>query len=123
RADALRQLLDLTRGTRVDAIEHAVHQRRAILVHRQHAWTDGAGADGGDGRCRDPALRQHLPRDEGEIAPPILPGPVLRPAGLRHQHLVRAGGGRDDPATLVYDDALGLEGTNVDAKIVLHSRY
>jgi hypothetical protein len=47
---------------------------------------------------------------------------MLGPAGLRHQHLVRAGGRRDNPPNLVYDDALGFEGTNVDAKIVLHSR-
>ncbi len=71
---------------------------------------------------RDLAVRQHLARDEDEVAPPVFLGPVLGPAGLRHQHLVRTGGRRDDPAGLVYDDALGFEGTNVDAKIVLHSR-
>src|SRR5688572_12811023 len=81
-----------------------------------------ADADRGDGGRRDPAVRQHLARHEDKVAPPVFLWSMLGPAGLRHQHLVRAGRRRQDPATLVYDDALGFEGTNVDAKIVLHSR-
>ena len=113
--------VDLGRGARVDAVEHAVHQRLTGRVDRQHAGADGAGRDSIDGAGVEAETDQKLARDGHEVAPPVLPGSMLGPAGSRHQHLVRSrGAGRDDVALDIGQDALRLERADVDAERVAH---
>ena len=118
---AVRQLLDLPRRAGVDAVEHAVHQRLARR-HRRAActgrWRSVATALMSPGDT--PAVGEQLVGNEAEIAPPILARPVLGPARLRHQHLVRPRRLRDDPCPSVDQHALALEGADVDAEIVRH---
>ena len=112
---------DLLRGAGIDTIEHGIHQRCAIAIHRQHAGANGAAADGGNGFGIDARLRQHGFRHMDDIAPPVFLSAVFGPAGLRHQHLVGPRALRDDAALRVGDHPLGFIGADIKPKKIFHS--
>ena len=118
--DAARQFRDLGACAGVDAIEHPIHQRVARRIDGQHAGPDGAGGDAGDIARRHARRGQNGARDTHHIAPPVFVGAMFGPAGAWDQHLVGVAGLGKDPAVLVHKNALGFEGTDVDAKRAGH---
>ena len=93
----------------------ARRRRRPAACRGRWRWCRRPGY-----RPAQPCCRRGACGDEGEVVPPVLARPVLGPAGLRHQHLVRLGGAGDDPALLVDEHALRFERADVDAEIVVH---
>ena len=59
-ADAGGQILDLAGRARVHAVEHGVHERRAVRVDGQHARADRARADGLHVGRVEPAIGEEL---------------------------------------------------------------
>ena len=115
------QLLDLASGARVYAVEHGVHERRAVCVDRQHARADRACADGLHlGRVKA-AIGEKLSTEPDEIAPPVLLGAMLGPTRARHDELMRASGARQHTAVCVDENALRFVGPDVDAESGVHS--
>ena len=119
-ADGRDELADFRRGTRIDAIEHGIHERLAGGVDRQHARADGTGANRADVARAHLALGEQSAAQKSEIVPPVLAWAMLGPAWCRHQHAVRLGGGGDDRARGVDQNPLRFEGADIDAEVVPH---
>ena len=116
------QIIDFIHSPAVDAVEDGLAQRIHILIHRQAAGTDGAGANAGNVLGVNAGLLDQSLADGAEITPPGLLCIVLGIAGLGNFHLMGTCVIGNNPGILVHQGAFAFKGADVDTHKVLTHR-